>query len=102
MNITLSGEPYRIKFGYSTIKGELYNTRSTYAELYKVNKDGTLSVVDSMIGFVSCDNRDRFVKETGRKMALKDLLEVITDKFNLTREDRGEIWNKYHSRQWGE
>jgi hypothetical protein len=41
-----------------------------------------------------CNPKDRFVKSTGRKLALARLLKE-TQELNLSREDRVKIWEIY-------
>lgn len=41
---------------------------------------------------VTCDSRDTFVKERGRKLALKKIFDYYRP--NLTKEERKEIWQK--------
>ena len=42
-----------------------------------------------------CSPRDKFVKDTGRKISLARLLKAM----GLSREQRRDVWNQYHARK---
>lgn len=45
-------------------------------------------------GSVICSKKDRYIKETGRKLSIKKCLDILP----FSKEERKEFWNQYHSR----
>ncbi len=86
MFFEISKETYGIKFSRVG--------RRTFAELMKVKRNGELSHTD-IVGECSLYYKDTFVAETGRKIALTNLIEEIDKKIGLTKEERGTIWKEF-------
>lgn len=93
MFFEIGGKTFRVKF--------LRVGRTYMAELQLVTKEGIIST--KFVGTARCDSRDKFVKSTGRKIALADLLwqispvdqesEILPE--GLSKEDREKIWAEY-------
>ena len=92
---------------YFELRGVTYHVKfrrggtTTYAQLYRVEKDGTLTKMEGE-GAASLYYRDRFQKSTGRKEAMTDLLwkYSVPDPEGeipegLSKEDRAGIWMQY-------
>jgi hypothetical protein len=83
IRFNMNGNVGAIDFSYEKING----SRVTAAKIF-VNDEL------QYIGVAAQDSRDRDVKESARKAALKRLM-----RFNrLQRSDRTIIWNAYHNR----
>jgi hypothetical protein len=93
MFFDIDGKRYGVKFSR--------NGTTTYAELVKVQEWGL--DYPGLVGIATLHPRDRFVKKTGRKVALAGLLYRMNEvsagdtepEFNLTKEDRAKIWEEY-------
>ena len=77
-------DPYWISFQYST------NERGGKSTTCVVNQDRE----EVCRASVTCSKSDAFKKESGRKFAITKCLDIL----QLTREERTEFWNQYHSR----
>ncbi len=94
MFFEIDGKTYRVKFSRTDT--------TTYANLIRVEPDAGL-VETNIVGIASLYHKDKFVKSTGRKIALAHLLERMNEisagdtepEFTLTREDRANIWAEY-------
>lgn len=53
---------------------------------------------DTITGLASLFHKDRFDKETGRKAALKKALKLASQRYDLSSEERGKIWDAYLTR----
>lgn len=79
---------------------EMAPVRGTRCEVLEVEEGSenasprTLPII--AVGTVRCDPRDNFIKETGRKKALKQALRVVHPL--LTREERAIVWGTYLGR----
>lgn len=98
MFFELEDKTYRIKF--------YYTGRTTVAELFEVNKGIEVHGDNPMVslgvyGVASTYHTDQFNKRTGRKVALANLLNALSDPevdgspILLNRADREMIWAKY-------
>jgi hypothetical protein len=78
------------------------NGTTTRAELVRVDEIIGLDFT-GLVGISSLYYKDRFVKSTGRKVALANLIERMQQvsagdtepEFTLTKEDRAKIWEAY-------
>ena len=66
----------------------------TFAELMEVKKSGLLTHTN-IVGEVGLFYLDTYVWSTGRKLALTNLIEEMSKKMQLTKENRAEIWTRY-------
>lgn len=80
------GFDYMVKIYYPV------HNKVTQCDIYRVESGGSFRNRGVYItsGKASLDTRDRFVKKTGRKIAITKALESIDDK-----ELRSAIWNEY-------
>lgn len=92
MFFELEGVTYKIKF--------FRIGTNTYADLYRVDEKMGL-VYTELQGYAYLHPKDRFVKSSGRKVALTRLLylwKLLSSKYNLpalTKEAREYIWAMY-------
>jgi hypothetical protein len=90
---SIGGNDYRIIFGRQKKNGCPVSTTCAIEEVEtgkRFNDEG--SVVGT--GIAKCDSRDNFIKEVGRKLALKDALAGSS----LSKVDRTKIWCFYFNR----
>jgi|SRR5690349_11134070 len=78
------------------------NGTTTYADLVKIDDEIGLDFT-GLVGIATLHKNDRFVKSTGRKVALAHLLDRMNEvsagdekpEFSLSKQDRAAIWAKY-------
>jgi hypothetical protein len=87
-----AGNKYALQFKYETeLEKERGLFRRTYCTLFKyVESQWLPSVIE---GEALCVPEDRYVKETGRKLALTRALSSVSKEF------RTAAWQAYHSRR---
>lgn len=93
MFFELDGKTYKIKFSRAGT--------STFSELWSVDDDGIWNT--GLLGWTKLHPKDRFVKKTGRKIALANLLDRMEEvsagdtepEFVLTKETKRNIWETY-------
>jgi hypothetical protein len=85
MLFDLNGSKYMVKFKRQQT--------TTFAYLFKYINE-TIKFFPMNLAASLCNPKDRFVKSTGRKLALARLLKE-TQELNLSREDRVKIWEIY-------
>ena len=95
LRIKLFDGNYIVRFRHDT-----YNRFSEAALHYGYDVEDSGKViyeeVPTYIATSLCHPKDQFTKKTGRKVALARLLEWMShNRFDLTEEDRREIWELY-------
>lgn len=60
----------------------------------EIPQDDQLIPVGLFSGYALCSSKDKFSKETGRKLALRRALEMV----GFDKNERSYIWNLYHLR----
>lgn len=88
-------QPYWVTFAYPEIEVEFFSKGkrkkiTTKKTICKISQERVPIAEDEVI----CSSEDKFVKEIGRVKSLRKTLELLS----LTKEERTEFWNAYHSR----
>ncbi len=94
MFFELNGTTYGVKFRRADT--------TTIAELISIHPEHGIDYTN-LVGIARLNPKDRFVKSTGRKIALTNLLNRMEEisagdtepEFTLSKEDRRKIWNRY-------
>lgn len=93
MNIKIKDKNYYITWKYQVLHSNILNGRELGERAVTICtvKDNGKVITE---GIAICNDKDVFVKNTGRIVSLRDMM----NKLNLEKSARREIWNQYLSR----
>lgn len=90
MRINLTGnKSFYVDFKYDDRPNQIGHTRLTTCVVRSVTDNSVIAQ-----GTAGCYHKDVFDKERGRKTAMRRALEA----FNLTKEEREQVWTAWHNR----
>lgn len=93
MKFELNGSNYLVRFSHNN-SSEGRHGRSTTAQLLKTESDHTVLTTGAFaVSF--CNEKDNFVRSTGRKLAFTRLLDNMQNLGIITKENRANLWETY-------